>query len=112
MTETAAAGELTARLADGVADRGIGLAYGETRNLGGVDLVPVAFVTYGFGAAEGSSQFGSGGGGGGVAIPIGAYVGGRDGGRFEPNTVALLAVAIPVISALGWAISLIVRAAR
>lgn len=110
--EAAAAGELTAKLATGVRDRGVRLAYGEPQILNGVEFVPVAFVGYGFGATEGSDQLGSGGGGGGVAIPIGAYVGGPAGTRFQPNTIAVLAFAIPIVGALAWAVSLIIKAAR
>jgi hypothetical protein len=32
--------------------------------------------------------------------------------RFRPNPIALLAVSIPVIGTLGWALAKIVRAAR
>jgi hypothetical protein len=104
--------KLADKLAGGVPDRGIGLAYGEKQTIGGVDLIPVAFVSYGFGAVDDSDSLGTGGGGGGVAIPIGAYVDGPQGPRFAPNTIALVAVAIPVISALGLVIAKIVKAAR
>lgn len=110
MTETH--DKLTEKLAAGVPNRGVGLAYGAKQLVDGVELVPVAFVSYGFGGGEGLDQVGSGGGGGGVAIPLGAYVGGADGLRFRPNTIALLAMAIPIISTIGWAISRIVKAGR
>lgn len=113
MADAAAArGNLTDKLAAGVSERGITLAYGDKQTIDGVDIIPVAFVSYGFGATQGSPQLGDGGGGGGVAIPLGAYVGGADGVRFRPNTIAVLAVAIPVISTLGWAISKVVKAAK
>jgi len=108
----AADGELTEKLAAGVRERGISLAYGDKQTIDGVDIVPVAFVSYGFGGTQGSSQFGDGGGAGGVAIPLGAYVGGADGVRFRPNTIAVLAVAIPVIGTLGWAVSKVVKVAK
>jgi hypothetical protein len=108
----AARGNLTDKLAAGVSERGITLAYGDKQTIDGVDVIPVAFVSYGFGATQGSPKLGDGGGGGGVAIPLGAYVGGPDGVRFRPNTIAVLAVAIPVISTLGWAISKVVKAAK
>ncbi|TPX04539.1 hypothetical protein FJ656_11330 [Schumannella luteola] len=102
--------KLTEKLAAGVPDRSVKLAYGEKQTVGGVELVPVALVAYGFGAGD-SDEYGSGGGGGGSAIPVGAYIAGDDGLHFRPNTIALLAVSIPVITALGWAISKIVKAA-
>lgn len=109
---TTATDRITEKLAAGVPDRNVKLAYGETQTVDGVEIIPVAFVSYGFGGGEDLENLGSGGGGGGVAIPLGAYVGGADGLRFRPNTIALLAVAIPVISTIGWAIARIVKAAR
>jgi len=38
-------------------------------------------------------------------VPIGAYVGGPDGLKFRPNPVAMLMVAIPLVSAVGWAVA-------
>lgn len=111
MTTTQETTRLTERLADGVTERGIKLAYGEKQSVDGVELVPVALVTYGFGAGE-SEETGGGGGGGGAAIPIGAYVGGADGVHFRPNPIALIAVSIPAVCALGWALARILRAAR
>ncbi|MBZ4487267.1 hypothetical protein LAK86_07910 [Microbacterium sp. cx-55] len=99
-------------MADGVNQRGISLAYGDKQTLNGIDFVPVAFVTYGFGGIQDSPQFGDGGGGGGVAIPLGAYIGGTDGIRFRANTVAVLAVSICAISTLGLAIKWVVKVAR
>ena len=116
MADTTAASErLTEKLAAGVPDRSVKLAYGEKQTVDGVEFVPVAFVSYGFGGGEGFEEMGngsgSGGGGGGVAIPLGAYIAGPDGLRFRPNPIALLSAAIPVIGVLGWAISKIVKAA-
>lgn len=102
---------LTEKLAAGVTDRGVKLAYGEKQTIDGAEFVPVALVAYGFGAGD-SEEYGGGGGGGGSAIPVGAYIGGPDGLHFRPNTIALLAVSIPVIGMLGWAVSKIVKAAR
>lgn len=103
----------TSRLADSVSRRGVGLAYGDTRTIDGVELVPVAFVTYGFGASdEPTDDQAAGGGGGGMAVPFGAYVGGPNGLRFRPNTIVVLTMSVLVISAVGSAIARIVKAAR
>src|SRR5689334_8577302 len=105
MTQTGTPSGTTHLLAVGVPDRGIGLAFGPVRTVGGFELVPVAFVTYGFGALDESGRFGAGGGGGGVAIPLGAY-GVREGAlQFRPNTVALLSLVIPIVGALGLAVA-------
>ena len=111
MAETLGKERLTEKLAAGVTDRGVKLAVGEKQTVDGVELVPVALVAYGFGAGD-TDEYGSGGGGGGSAIPLGAYIGGPDVVRFRPNPIALLAVSIPVIGTLGWALAKIVRAAR
>jgi hypothetical protein len=113
MTETtASAGTITQGLAAGVPSRGITLAFGDARKVDGVDLVPVAFVSYGFGAMDESSRLGSGGGAGGVAIPLGAYAVENGRLQFPPNTVALLSLLVPIIGTLGLAISMIIKAAK
>ncbi|MBO9578502.1 MAG: hypothetical protein J7480_07010 [Microbacteriaceae bacterium] len=114
------------RVAERIPQIGVRLAYGETAEVAGEPLLPVAFVVYGFGAGEGEgsgtskaddepggfSGSGSGGGGGGVSIPVGAYV--RRGGRlaFRPNPVALLIFGVPFATAVGVGIAAIIRAAR
>ncbi|TXK17777.1 hypothetical protein FVQ89_09515 [Homoserinibacter sp. GY 40078] len=102
---------MTETLAAGVPDRSVRLAYGEKQSVDGTEIIPVALVTYGFGGGQDMAELGTGGGGGGVAVPVGAYIGGPDGLRFRPNTIALLAVAIPVIGVIGWSIARIVKAA-
>lgn len=110
---------LTKQIADKVSSVGVQAAYGEPVELDGTIIVPVAAVSYGFGAGEGSgaggeaaSGEGSGGGGGGIACPVGAYVT-RDGyTRFEPNTIALLAVGIPFICVAGRALARVIRALK
>src|SRR6187431_2142231 len=104
------------RLADSVSSWGTKVAYGEKVTVGGQELVPVALVGFGFGGGEGSGESpeggvappgkgeGSGGGGGGYAVPIGAYVGGPDGLKFRPNAIALVVVAVPLVSTAGLAI--------
>jgi len=116
--------DLIDRLTASVPSWGAKLAYGDSIVVGGQELVPVAVAVFGFGGGEGSGAWpepgttaaghgdGSGGGGGGYALPIGAYVGGPHGVRFRPNPVALMAVAVPVLSAAGWAVARIVTAAH
>jgi len=119
---------LIEKLAESVPTWGAKLAYGEKTTLGGHDLIPVALVGFGFGAGEGSSEMpdgglgttgmgmgvgeGRGGGGGGYSVPIGAYVGGPDGLEFRPNLIALMVVAVPVVTAAGLALAQIIRALR
>ena len=115
---------LIEKLAESVPSWGTKLAYGEKTTLGGQELVPVALVGFGFGAGQGSNESpeggkgpagrgeGSGGGGGGYAVPIGAYVGGPDGLKFRPNSIALIVVAAPLVSTAGLALAKIVRTFR
>ena len=112
------------KFTESVPSWGAKLAYGELQAVNGQEILPVAFVIFGFGGGEGSGEMpgsssdagkgeGSGGGGGGYALPVGAYVSGPDGGLvFKPNLIALAAVAVPLVSALGWTISRIIRAAN
>ena len=113
---------ITEKLAESVPDRGVKIAYGEKVVVGGTEMVPVAFVSYGFGGGtmggkgtmgseRDADMAGDGAGGGGVSIPVGAYIGGQDGLRFHPNPITSAWVSIPLIVVLGWAISKIVRAA-
>lgn len=106
---------ITQHIADTVSSVGVRAAYGEPLDLEGTTIVPVAVVGFAFSAGEGSSGEngrGSGGGGGGYAAPVGAYVT-RDGyTRFEPNTIALLAVGIPFICIAGRAVARVVRALK
>jgi hypothetical protein len=93
------------------ASLGVNSAYGEQRDVGGVQLIPVSLSWTGFGG--GSDEVGNGGGGGGGwAVPLGAYI--RRGGdvRFEPNIVSLLAVSIPLVWVAGRALSRVARALK
>ena len=117
---------LIEKLAESVPSWGAKLAYGEKTTVGGQELVPVALVGFGFGAGEGSSEMpeggigpsgmgvgeGRGGGGGGYSVPIGAYVTGRNGLMFRPNLIALMVVAVPIVTAGGMALAQIIRATR
>lgn len=111
---------ITDKLAESVPDRGVKIAYGEKVVVGGTEMVPVAFVSYGFGGGsmagpanldKDTDMTGDGAGGGGVSIPVGAYIAGKEGLVFHANPITTLWVSIPVIAVLGWAISKIVRAA-
>ncbi len=89
--------ELVLDLAGTVAGVGVKTSYGETVDIDGTKIVPVALGGYGFAGGNGSGGGGkelqgegrggggqelqgegSGGGGFGVSIPLGAYVGRRD----------------------------------
>lgn len=128
---------ITQQLADTVTTVGVHAAYGDTVDIDGTTILPVACAWYGFGGGEGpvdpgserngaerngaerygaerngAESLGSGGGGGGAAVPVGAYVT-RDGRtRFEPNTIALLAVGIPFVWVAGRALARVVRALK
>jgi uncharacterized spore protein YtfJ len=114
---------ITQQLADTVTTVGVHAAYGDPIDLDGAKIVPVACAWYGFGGGEGpidagldhesdGESLGSGGGGGGAAVPVGAYVT-RDGRtRFEPNTIALLAVGIPFVWVAGRALARVIRALK
>ncbi|GAA1794166.1 hypothetical protein [Agromyces lapidis] len=116
--------KLIENLAESVPAWGAKVAYGEKSAIDGREFVPVAFVAFGFGGGEGSGDMpesdknpggrgeGSGGGGAGYAVPIGAYIGGPDGLRFRPNTIALVAVAVPLVAAIGAGLAAIIGASR
>src|SRR5690606_25871656 len=103
-------------LGKNTADLGVRSAYGKTQDVDGAHFVPVALTMSGFGgggiADVGDNPDASGGGGGGLAIPLGVYVHREEGLRFEPNLVALLAVAVPFVWVAGRAISRIIRALK
>jgi len=107
--------KLAVELAETVTTTGVRNVYGEPVELDGVTMIPVALVEYGFGAGEGPAgdeASGSGGGGGGFSVPIGAYVRDRNGLRFEPNPIALLAVGIPFLWVAGRALRMVIRATK
>ena len=100
------------RLAEQFKSLGVARTYGEPLQVGGDTVVPVAMVQYGFGGG-GDSEGAAGGGGGGVAVPLGAYIGNGTGpATFQPNTVALFAVLIPLVWITGRALARVVRAAK
>ncbi|MET0843813.1 MAG: hypothetical protein ABWY23_08175 [Mycetocola sp.] len=116
--------KLALELADKFKAVGVTTVYGDPVDVDGEKLVPVALAWYGFGAGEGEAEAdtaskanaghgtGSGGGGGGFALPIGAYIKTRQGLRFEPNIVSLVAVGIPFVWVVGKALSHVIRALK
>ncbi|MFP5367407.1 MAG: hypothetical protein ACLGIS_11245 [Actinomycetes bacterium] len=92
---------------------GVSRAYGSPVQLGGEELIPVAFVSFGLGGgSEAGQDAASGGGGGGMVVPLGVYrnVGGQV--AFRPNTVVTLVCLVPLISAVGAAVRKAIRAAK
>jgi uncharacterized spore protein YtfJ len=116
--------KLPLELADKFKAVGVTTVYGDPVDVDGEKLVPVALAWYGFGAGEAEGEgdassvtvhgngAGAGGGGGGFAMPIGAYIKTREGLRFEPNIVSLVAIGIPFVWAVGKALSLVIRALK
>ena len=116
--------KLAIELADKFKAVGVSTVYGDPVDVDGEKLVPVALAWYGFGAGEAEGEgdassvtvhgngAGSGGGGGGFALPIGAYIKTREGLRFEPNIVSLVAVGIPFVWVVGKALSFVIRALK
>jgi len=105
---------LALQAAESLKSLGVHTAYGEPIELDGVTVIPVACVQFGFGGgSDGSGDEAAGGaGGGGYSMPLGAYVRDREGLRFQPNLIALLAVGIPFVWVAGKALSRIVRALK
>lgn len=117
--------ELVLDLAGTVSGIGVKTSYGETVDLDGTKVIPVALGAYGFGGGSATGSGGgnvgkelrgegegSGGGGGGVSIPLGAYVGRRGDVRFEPNLIGLLLVATPLVWVTGKALKAVIRALK
>jgi hypothetical protein len=91
-------------LAQQVTSVGARASYGDPVTVGGIEIVPVAIVWFGFGGGSDNDENG-GGGGGGASIPIGVYTRGPNGAVFKPNPVAIIAVLIPVAWAASWAVA-------
>ncbi|MET4783689.1 hypothetical protein [Glaciihabitans sp. UYNi722] len=102
---------LVEKIAQSVSSLGVKASYGDAVTVDGVELIPVALTWFGFGAGGDDSDKG-GGGGGGASIPIGAYVGGPEGPRFQPNVIAFLAVSIPFTWVAGKALVRLVKALK
>lgn len=90
---------------------GVKNSYGEPVEIDGATYAPVALTWNGFGGWNETATK-AGGGGGGGSIPLGVYVKGPEGLRFQPNVVSFIAVAIPFVWATGKALSKIIRALK
>lgn len=109
---------LSSKISDTLSSLGVERSFGAPVELGEETFIPVAGVWVGLGGGSSTDDAASDGGGGdgvgggGLSVPLGAYV--SSGGRsvFRPNTIALLAVATPLVCVTGCAIARIVRAAR
>lgn len=91
-----------------VSSFGVTAAYGEQQDVDGIRVIPVAIAWSGFGGGT-VDEGNLGGGGGGAVVPLGAYIRKGDDLRFEPNIVALLAVAVPFVWVAGRALSRVIR---
>jgi uncharacterized spore protein YtfJ len=100
---------IVTQIADKVRPIGVSTNYGDPVEVGDNTLVPVSLGWFGFGGGGDGGDNG-GGGGGGVSVPIGAYVArpGKD-MVFEPNVIALLAVATPFAWTVGTVLRKLVR---
>ena len=110
---------LTAQLADKLSNIGVRNSYGTPIEVDGTTIIPVALVSFGFGGGEAdrndlekTGDAGSGGGGGGISVPVGAYITRNGTTHFEPNTVALLGVSIPLAYIGGLVVTRIVKALK
>ena len=108
---------LAVQLADSVKSFGVKAVYGDSVQLDGSTIVPVALAYYGFGGGsdtqDDNGNVAGGGGGGGATIPIGAYVSrAGEAARFEPNIIALIVVSIPATWVAGKALSRVIRALK
>ena len=103
---------LVEKLSETVRSLGVKAVYGDKVTVGGVEILPVALVSFGFGGGSDESTEAGGGGGGGTSIPIGAYISGRSGPTFTPNPVVFMAVAIPFVFVAGRALARVIRALK
>lgn len=102
---------LVENLAEKMSSLGIKASYGDPVMIGGVEVVPVAWVQFGFGGGS-DEKDNAGGGGGGMSIPLGVYVKGQDGPTFRPNIISLLVVLIPVLWVGSHAFARILKAIK
>lgn len=109
---------ITTQLAEKFSNMGVKSSYGDPVELDGTTIIPVALTSFGFGGGEGiasddeEKREPAGGGGGGSSVPIGAYVTRNGTTHFEPNTITLLVVGIPLVFVTGRALSRIIKALK
>ena len=104
---------LTAKISESLSNLGVERSFGAPIELGNETFIPVAAVWMGMGGGISTEESaGEGAGGGGISMPLGAYVSTDGRSKFRPNTIALLAVATPLICVTGHAIARIVRAGK
>ena len=108
---------LASQLAEKFSHVGVKTSFGEPIEVDGATVIPVALVSFGFGAGEADNDQasthdggGKGGGGGGFSVPVGAYITRSGKTRFEPNLIALLAVCVPLVTATGFTVARVVKA--
>lgn len=102
---------LTEKISETLSTLGVERSFGSPVKLGDETLIPVAAVWMGMGGGVSTEEAaGEGAGGGGVSVPLGAYVSSDGRSTFRPNTIALLAVATPLVCVIGCSIARIVRA--
>ncbi|HKU29552.1 MAG TPA: hypothetical protein VJQ60_03625 [Arthrobacter sp.] len=91
---------------------GVSRAFGPAQQIGGEELIPVAVVSFGFGGG-GDGNNAAGGGGGGMVFPIGAYGRKANGSvAFQPNTLVLMAMMLPLVGAVGVSLRGIIKVLR
>lgn len=104
---------LVEKIAESMSSLGVKRSYGDPMTVDGVEVVPVALTWFGFGAGSDDSAEAGGGGGGGASVPVGVYATGPDGTvQFQPNLIALMAVAIPLTWVAGKAFAGVIRALK
>ncbi|QCB97810.1 hypothetical protein E5206_13535 [Arthrobacter sp. PAMC25564] len=110
--------EAFASLVEAFKNVGVSRAYGTPVQIAGEEIIPVALVSFGFGGgsnpdAGNGGDGAAGGGGGGFVLPLGVYGRGPRGHMvFRPNTLALLAVLVPLVCAVGVVVRGVARTVK
>ena len=94
-----------------VGSHGVRMAYGDVATISGVEVLPVAIVSYAFGGGGDDADNG-GGAGGATVVPIGIYFRDNKGVHFRPNLFALALASIPVVATAGWVTGRILKHLR
>src|SRR5699024_9473602 len=108
---------ITGQLAEIFSNIGVKSTYGSPVDIDGVRIIPVAVACFGFGAGEGIPSHEDeavccDGDGGGLSVPVAAYITRAGTTRFEPHTLALMAVGLPLAWTTGRALTRIVKALK